>query len=197
MLTFTEGTNFKRGFFGFFLFMYRYVIQHCFIGLPHIQLCRRMLGSSPRLLRLRHWQPDALTTRLDLIYHSAKSHPHSAHPHSARSHPLTARSHPHSARSHPHSARSQPHSARSHAHSARSHPHSVRSHPRIRPVQTYPGSVASVLDIINDVVHHDGNLIVDVPHHVQGRSFLPPPCYSGLSYLLILFISVAEPDLDP
>jgi hypothetical protein len=33
-----------------------------------IPLCRMMLGSNPELLRLRHWQSDALTSRLDLIH---------------------------------------------------------------------------------------------------------------------------------
>ncbi len=33
-----------------------------------------LLGSNPGLLRLRHWQSDALTTRLDLIHISARSH---------------------------------------------------------------------------------------------------------------------------
>ncbi len=33
-------------------------------------------GSNPGLLRLWHWQPDALTTWLDLIHSSARSHAH-------------------------------------------------------------------------------------------------------------------------
>ncbi len=49
----------KGDFLGFLLFLYD--IQH---SAPTIPLCRRMLGSNPGQLRLRHWLSDALTTRL-------------------------------------------------------------------------------------------------------------------------------------
>jgi hypothetical protein len=54
----TDTVHFERGIFWISYFMY--VVQHC--------LCRKMLGSNPGQLRLRHIQTDALTTRLDLIH---------------------------------------------------------------------------------------------------------------------------------
>jgi hypothetical protein len=56
----------KGGFFFFSL----YCIQHCFIIRPSDSTVSEDagMGLDPGLLRLRHWQSDALTTRLDLIH---------------------------------------------------------------------------------------------------------------------------------
>jgi hypothetical protein len=55
------------GFLGIFSFSF-YCIQHCNTAALQIPLCRRMLGSNPGLLRIRHWQSDTLTTWLHLIH---------------------------------------------------------------------------------------------------------------------------------
>jgi hypothetical protein len=56
----------NRRIFLVFSFNLRYSTLLC---RPQIPLCRRMLWSNPELLRLWHWQPDALTnTWLDLIH---------------------------------------------------------------------------------------------------------------------------------
>ncbi len=60
--------NFKLIFLSYYFYSLCTVFNTASSVAPWILLLRRMLGSTPELLRLRHWQSGALTTRLDLTH---------------------------------------------------------------------------------------------------------------------------------
>ncbi len=70
---FTRCENANRG--NFLDFVLCSVSNTASSAAPQIPLYRRMLGANQELLRLRHWQSDALITRQDLIHVVVKMFP--------------------------------------------------------------------------------------------------------------------------